>query len=300
MLCGPSRMKLQLRPVSGGPGLRAERCARRARARILGYISAMQTIDRADRPAPQYPIESVGRALRLLMMFRDHRDIRLSDARDALGVGQSTAHRLMAMLCYHGFVDQDSVTRVYRAGPALMEIGLATVKQMDLRIVARPVLEQLASDTNETAHLGVLEGDQVRFVDAVESDLALRVSGRVGRLLPAHATSIGKAMLSALSDDRLQELYTVEELPAVTAKTMTRRADLFAELSRIRSRGYAVNSEESESGVGSVGIAVVRRGGGLSGGLSVAAPRARLRKPERERYAALLATAADRLAEELG
>lgn len=256
----------------------------------------MQTSELSG-PLPQYPIESVGRALRLLVMFRDHREIRLTDARDTLGIGHSTAHRLMAMLCYHGFVEQDSVSRVYRAGPMLVDIGLSAVNQMDLRVLAKPILERLSAATSETVHLAVLDGTQVRFIEAVESDYALRVSGRVGRLLPAHATSIGKAMLATQSEQRLHEIYPTEDLPAVTAKTMTRRSDLFAELERVRERGYALNSEESEEGVGSVGVAVVRRGGGLIGGLSVAAPRARLRHPER--HAALLVKAAEELAEKL-
>src|ERR1035438_10045069 len=99
---------------------------------------------------PQYPVESVDRALRLLLMFREHQEIRLSSVRDELQVGQSTAHRLMAMLVYHGFATQDPATRVYRAGPALFEIGLSVVNKLDIRAAARPVLESLAAATGET------------------------------------------------------------------------------------------------------------------------------------------------------
>jgi IclR family transcriptional regulator, acetate operon repressor len=246
-----------------------------------------------DQPMPQYPIESVDRALRLLLMFRSRPEIRLSDARDALGVGQSTAHRLMAMLCFHGFVDQDPVSRIYRAGPVLVEIGLSAVRKMDLRAVARPSLESLSAVTGETVHLAVLEGSQARFVDVVESELALRVSGRVGRLLLAHATSIGKAMLAHLDEEQVKALYPEEALSSVTAKTMTRRSDLLAELERIRQRGFAVNDEESEEGVSSVGVAVTHPGGALVGGLSVAAPRSRMRRYKRARLATLLSEAAE-------
>ncbi|MEU1202730.1 IclR family transcriptional regulator [Streptomyces sp. NPDC005813] len=253
-----------------------------------------------ERPSPQYPIESVDRALRLLLMFSDRSEVRLSDAREALGVGQSTAHRLMAMLVFHGFVQQDPVTRVYRAGPALMEIGLSVVNRMDLRVVARPILESLSAATGETVHLGVLEEGQVRFLDGVESDLALRVSGRVGRVLPAHATSLGKAMLAQLPLDAVHALYPREALPPVTARTMTRRSELTEELERVRARGYAVNVEESEEGVTSVGKAVVRPGGEVVGALSVAAPLSRTDDDKRERRAALLAEACEKLAAALG
>src|SRR5450432_2337348 len=101
-------------------------------------------------PRPQYPIESVDNALRLLLMFRDRGEIRLSEAREALGVAQSTAHRLMAMLAYHDFVRQDPGSRAYRAGPALIDVGLSVVRAMDIRAIARPHLEALMQQVGET------------------------------------------------------------------------------------------------------------------------------------------------------
>src|SRR5437899_96074 len=82
---------------------------------------------------PTYPIGSVNNALRLLLMFRDHPLIRVSEAGVALGVAPSTAHRLLAMLEYHGFVQQDEETRGYRSGPALVDIGLTAVRSIDVR-----------------------------------------------------------------------------------------------------------------------------------------------------------------------
>lgn len=248
---------------------------------------------------PQYPVESVDRALRLLLMFREHQEIRLSRVRDELKVGQSTAHRLMAMLVYHGFAAQDPATRVYRAGPALFEIGLAVVRNLDIRAAARPVLESLAAATGETVHLGLLEGNEVRFIDVVESELALRVSGRVGRRLPAHATSLGKAMLAAMTDDRVRALYPREALAAVTGRTMTRRSDLLAELERIRARGYARNSGESEEGVSSTGVAIVHPARGVLGAITIAVPLSRMTGQKEERHAALLAEASRALTAQL-
>lgn len=251
--------------------------------------------DVQDRPAPQYPIESVDNALRLLLMFRHTAELRLSDARDALGVGQSTAHRLMAMLVYRGFVTQNPVTRVYQVGSALVEIGLAAVSKMDLRGVARPVLEALAADVGETVHLGVLEDGDVRFLDAVESDLALRVAGRVGMSLPAYATSLGKALLAHLSQEELRALYPRESLTPVTNRTVTRRSELEEELIRVRERGYAVNQDESEVGVRSLGMAVDHAQRGVVAAVSIAAPKARLTNPKVERAAERLRAACEEI-----
>jgi len=250
---------------------------------------------------PQYPIESVGNALRLLLMFRENPRLRLSDARDRLGVAHSTAHRLMAMLVYHGFVVQDALSRAYVAGPALIEIGLSVIRTMDIRTVARELLEDMSAKTHETVHLAQLEGNRVRFLDAVESDQALRVVGRTGRTLPAYATSVGKALLAELSPEQLRVLYPREALPDPPPnRSLRTRTALEAELERVRRRGYAVNAAESEDGVSSVGVAVFQPGRGAIAALSLAAPSGRLSAAQSRAAAARLRTAAvlltDRLA----
>src|ERR1700749_1750310 len=94
----------------------------------------------AEAAAPSYPISSVGNALRLLLLFREQQSVRLTEACAYLGVAHSPAHRLLAMLIQHGFVRQES-SRAYRPGPMLVEIGLAVVQKMDVRMQARPFLE---------------------------------------------------------------------------------------------------------------------------------------------------------------
>lgn len=254
----------------------------------------------APGEAPQYPIESVGNALRLLLMFGENPRLRLSDARDRLGVAHSTAHRLMAMLVYHGFVVQDPLSRAYVAGPALMDIGLSVVSTMDIRSLARDLLEDLSAQTHETVHLAQLEGPRVRFLDGVESDQALRVVSRTGRTLPAFATSVGKALLAELSHDQLHSIYPAPELPdPPTGRSLRTRTTLEHELEQVRSRGYAVNAAESEDGVNSVGVAVIHPSRGAVAALSLAAPAARMPATQTRAAAARLQKAADVLSKRL-
>jgi DNA-binding IclR family transcriptional regulator len=117
--------------------------------------------------APKYPIESVDNALRLILALRKTPLLRVRQASAELGVAPSTAHRLLAMLRHRGFVEQDLGTRAYRAGPALTEVGLSALQELDFRRVARPQLERLVAELDETAHLTVLRGTNVLFVDGV-------------------------------------------------------------------------------------------------------------------------------------
>jgi DNA-binding IclR family transcriptional regulator len=253
---------------------------------------------RAQRPA--YPIASVDKALRLLMLFREQTRVRLSDASEHLGVAHSTAHRLLAMLAYHGFIRQEQDSRAYVAGSALVEIGLAAIRQMDIRLHARPVLEDLAASFAETAHLAVLEGTRVRYLDAVESSRALRVASRTGAALPANCTASGKAMLAALPESEVAAMFTEEALPALTKRSVTSPADLLAELRETRERGCALNIEESEDGVASVAVPILGRKDTPVAALVISAPATRLDAASAERIATRLRDDAERLSELIG
>lgn len=230
-----------------------------------------------SEPAPpKYPINSVDNALRLLLAFRQQRLIRVGEAGEMLGVVASTAHRLMAMLEYHGFVQQDSETKAYRAGPALIDIGLSVIRQSDLRQHLRPYLEQLSNLSGETAHLVILRGANCLFIDSVESSAALRTSSRVGMTFPAHTISGGKALLAALSPDQLAELYPTEKLPGLTPRSIVSRNSLLAELERIRQRGYAINQGESESDISAVGVLVRNAFDQPRAAVAISGPRARI------------------------
>jgi|SRR5882762_417675 len=222
--------------------------------------------EHADRPdsdtapkygtAPQYPIESVDNALKVLLLLSKQPTLRLTDVSEYLGVASSSAHRMLAMLQFRGFVRQDPSTRCYLPGPELDDLGFRVLRRLDVRNRARPVLERLHADLHETVHLGRLENSDVHFIDSIESTRGLRVGSRLGRKMPAHCTSTGKALLATLTDTQLGHLYPREQLTQLTANSIGSRTQLFAALDEIRRRGYALSQEESEEGVSSIAIAV--------------------------------------------
>ncbi len=205
---------------------------------------------------PQYPIESVDNALRVLMLLGERPQLRLTDVSQYLGVASSTAHRLLAMLCYRGLVRQNLATRSYGPGPSLDQLAYGLLRRLDVRSRARPILEKLNADLEETVHLGRLEGADVHFIDSIESTKALRVVNRLGRSMPAHCTSTGKSLLSTLSEPEVLALYPKEELVQLTAHSIGTRTALIAALAGIRRRGYATSLEESEEGVHSLAVAL--------------------------------------------
>ena len=228
--------------------------------------------------APAYPLSSVDNALRLLTLLHVRGSLRVAEAAAELGVAASTAHRLLAMLRARGFAEQDG-SRAYRPGPAL--VGLASVgsPRPDLSTAAHGPLAALARTTGETTHLVVLEGNGVRFVDGVDGEQPLRVGSRVGVLLPAHATSGGKALLAELAPEELRALYAAG-LPTTRAGAVRDLAALRRELGRVRRQGFALNLEESERGVNAVGTCVRSASGAAVAAAVVAAPAARCGRRE--------------------
>jgi len=89
--------------------------------------------DSTSATKPSYPISSVDNALKLLRMFGEQPWIRVSTASTELGVVRSTAHRLLAMLQYHGFVEQDRHSDKYQLGPGLLQLGYSYLDLNELR-----------------------------------------------------------------------------------------------------------------------------------------------------------------------
>jgi IclR family transcriptional regulator, acetate operon repressor len=231
-----------------------------------------QTVAANERERPTYLIESVDKALRLLHMFLAVDKMRVSEAAEELDVAPSTAHRLLTMLQYHGFVAQDRRTHEYVPGPDLVRFGLAVAKQLDLRQRARPIMEALALAVNETVHLGVPQAGNVLYVSSVESTRVLRIGARTGASIPLHSVSLGKALLAALSGSRFDELYPKRTLHQMTENTIATKSELSKQLAAIRKRGYAYSCGESEDGVASIAMAVLRQDGEPSASLSISAP----------------------------
>jgi len=256
--------------------------------------------DRVYAPhTPRYPIESVDNALRLLALFQTSDNLRVKDAAAALGVATGTAHRLLAMLVYRGYVMQDPLTKLYRPGAILLSIGLQAAQRSDRRAVARPYLEELNARFDETIQLATLEGSDVLFLDACESSKVLRVTSRAGTMRPAHCTSVGKALLAELPRERLVDLYQDEELPRATRQSVASRSQLLLELDTIRSRGYATNFGELEDGVGSVAAVVRTQQGVAVAAIGAGAPLSRLDDVRIQEMASAVTDATNRLGAEL-
>ncbi|MFD7443680.1 IclR family transcriptional regulator [Streptomyces sp. NPDC059909] len=239
-------------------------------------------------PAPQYPIESVDNALKILLLLGEQTELRLTDVANYLEVATSTAHRLLAMLHYRGFIRQAERGKAYVPGPALTGVASSILQRFDVRDALHPYLERVNTELKETVHLGMLDGTSVRFIDAIESPRAVRVASRLGRSMPAHCTSTGKAMLAQLSVDAVRQLYPQEDLPGLTPNSVRTRTELEEAVDRARRLGYATSSEESEDGVGSVAVALPAERMPMRMAINVSVPISRMNRADQRRMGEVL------------
>jgi DNA-binding IclR family transcriptional regulator len=236
------------------------------------------------RNKPPYSIASVDHALQLAALLQQEGSLRVTDAAERLGVSASTAHRLLAMLVYRDFAEQGPDRR-YGPGKILRPAETSGAPVAHLRRVALPHLRRLRDLTGETVNLSVLAGVEARFVATVESEQILRVGDRVGRCLPAEATSGGKVMLAALPPG---------EVAALFPDTTLRR-----ELNLVRRRGYAVNDQQTEAGLTAIGRAVADADGRPVAAVSIALPSVRFTRQNLAGWVAALSDTARGIEAEL-
>jgi IclR family transcriptional regulator, acetate operon repressor len=247
----------------------------------------------AEEP-PAYPIESVGRALRLLTVVAERGAVSVTAAADHLGVARSTAHRMLTTLLAEGFVRQDPVTKSYGAGRKMLEIGLAALRNLDVRAAARPELEALRDELGETVHVVLLEGTHILFVDSVESNRAVRVGSRTGMKMPAHCTAAGKVILAGLPPEALEEY--LDALPAgLTPRSIEGRQAVLDEIRLVAERGWATNYEESEDGLSAVAVVIPEPSGIVRSSITVSLPAERLAPARAPEIAEAIARATQRI-----
>jgi IclR family acetate operon transcriptional repressor len=244
-------------------------------------------VSSSEKSHPAYPITSVDNALRLMLMFKDQRRIRLSDAAAALGVSTSTAHRLLAMLQFRGFVRQEENVRTYVPGPAFVDIGLAAVRNMDIRAHARPILADLAMKLGETVHLAQLEGVNVRYLIGAEGEEALRVADRTGQVVPAHTSATGRVLLADLPESILEPILVRLQTQDVDVPALR------SEFEQIRQRGYALNFRDDN--VISMATPVRDRDDVTVAAINAVGPAARMSPRDQMRVARQLHAAAAQL-----
>lgn len=245
-------------------------------------------------------MKSLQKVAQLLDAFTVEKpEMALSELAGLCGLHPSTARRLLMTCEAVGFIAQDPISRRYRLGMKLFELGHRVGEQIELRRTARPYLEEIMERTHESAYLSVVEDGEVLYIDRVESPQAVKLTSFVGQRLPLHSTGTGKALLAYLPPAQLETVLS-RPLPRFTPRTICDPSDLRRELERIRARGFSTTLDEHLEGAFSVAVPIFGTGGTVIAAVGISGPSYRVTEAQMIPFARVVATAARRFSLEMG
>ncbi len=223
---------------------------------------------RRARGAPVSASRTLERALRLLMLpAKEGRPLTAREMSRQLRMPVSTVYRYLSTLTEFGLIGRAHDDGQYSIGPSAVTLWMAFRRNFDLASVARPLMERLCQETQETVLLTIAVQNRAVCIEAVESPQPIRYSFRPGVEQPLYAGASAKALLAFLEQSRMEEVF---------AEARVRAPHLYASLPeavrRIRVDGYAVSESEVDPGACAVGVPIFGEGDVLEGALSVVAP----------------------------
>jgi len=209
----------------------------------------------------KYGAPSVKKAFAILSAISSSKDgMGVSDLAKKLKMAKSTVHGMTSALEELGAAMRDPLTKKYKLGFALQEIGRSAYSQIDLQTSARPVTEELMEKTQTSVFLGILNWDQVTILDIVESRQELNITAPVGSTIPLFAGAVGKVFLAAMPEEQAAKMVRSKGLPRFTDNTIVDMDLYFNELRQVREKGYAVDDEEYLMGVRAVASPLIGLG----------------------------------------
>ncbi|MBN1627947.1 MAG: IclR family transcriptional regulator [Deltaproteobacteria bacterium] len=203
----------------------------------------------------KYLAPSVKKAFDILKVISISRGgIRLNEIAKSLDIAKSSVHGIISILEEIGAVKKDSATGKYGLGLTLFELGRKAYSQVNLREIARPIMEKLMESVQETVFLGTLSSDNERILvlDTVESSHDMKITSPIGTTLNLFAAAPGKAIMACMNEDTVMEIIKRKGLPKLTDKSITDPVIFMEEIRRVGKNGYAMDYEEYMPGVRAV------------------------------------------------
>ena len=266
----------------------AEPVKKAVRRRIPKW--ALQAEGESSGGDDQYYQRSIGRALDVLNCFDGQTALSLKEIGKRTGLPESTLFRVLLTVEKHGYLVQGR-DGTYQLAPKLI-FGWLSQAGDRMRERARPYIDQLAQRFNETVSLAYLFDDRVHVLDCMETFHEIRMTNKIGRVLPPHCSAMGKAITAFQERPLVDRMLEVYGLSARTSNSIVDRQKLFEEFEGVRKTGIGYDREESILGGLCIAAAVRPAAGPVVAAVSVSTPIVRMSAElEREIRAASLAAA---------
>ncbi len=247
-------------------------------------------------------VQSVIRSTMILELLSQKGEMGISDISVSVGLERTTVSRMVGTLRHLGYIKQNAENHKYSVTLKLFEMGMTEIDRLGIIKTARPYLEELSKQTDETVNLGILSGPYALYIDTVQSPSPIKADWGTGSKMPIHVSALGKVLL-AFQKDEVQE-NLIKEIPFLrfTSKTIKSSEILKKDLINIRNTGYAVDDEESLEGLISFAAPLLGFRGEAIASLSLTFPKYRYKNDplKRDNMLSVLLATSSSLSRELG
>ncbi|MBP1763434.1 MAG: hypothetical protein H6Q65_492 [Firmicutes bacterium] len=243
-------------------------------------------------------IQALVRAIDILNCFEDAEELGVTEISNKIKLHKSTTFNIISTLEHCHYLEKNENTGKYRLGIELFRMG--TKVRYDLRKIVVPFLEKLLSEFKETANLVVRDGDYVIYLEKIESPHSMRISTAAGSRLPVNTTAVGKAILSGLPDEELDEIINGIPLVKFTEYTICDQTILLENIKKVRNSGYAEDFEELEIGLTCVAAPIFNHTGKAFAAISISGPTSRMSEEIRNEMGKSLVQVTQEISKMLG
>lgn len=227
----------------------------RRAARLSGFSRQGEGAPHAGNPDFML---SLARGLRVIESFESHAAGRtIVEIADHTALSRAAIRRILLTLEALGYVERSR--QVYRLRTQVLRLGFSFLSSSSVVEAARPVLERISEQLHESSSMSMLDGGDIVYVARSAASRILAAGLSVGSRLPAYCTSMGRVLLAALPDERLDAYLHQLKTRAYTPKTITRLPQLKKAILLVRKNGYAIVDEELEAGLRSIAVPVLTR-----------------------------------------
>jgi len=248
---------------------------------------------------PYYAMTSLVKAFNIMELLANKGPMSVSQVAQVMGIPRSGSHRFLANLRALGYVVQNADSK-YQLSFKLFQMGMNVVSGLEIRQVARPFMEELADHFSETVILGYLDGDEVIYVDKIQSTHTLRADLALGNRVPVYCTSMGKAIVSVMPERQQKALLDAIDFKVYTPFTITDRLQLQKDLDQARQNGFATCNQEFHMGITAIAAPVFNYDNNATYALSVSGPTFRMSEERIVEIQKTVKEATSRLSDRMG
>jgi DNA-binding IclR family transcriptional regulator len=217
-----------------------------------------------------------------------------------LGIPKSSASYILRTLEKRGYLARERGTGKYKIGLKALSLGSRMDVGGDLKQAALPVLRRLVERYKLTAHLAVLDHNEAVYIEKVEAPGFIKMDTWVGKRMEVHSTAVGKSIAAHLPSEEVEAIIKERGLRRFTAKTITSRAGLLADLEKVRRKGYSVDDEENSVGARCVAAPVFDSSGRVAASIGVSATVTQIDRGSIAKIAEAVKQAAREVSRQLG